>query len=241
MKALIEKEKAIIKFGDIGIEKQNFHQHKRPISIKNVHINKIVVSTKTFFDKKGFKYFIGYKDAKYKPLCIFLSKMIAYGRHFNETKRISFWIKDDELLEKSNEILEKVKNSIKKKFVNKPVYNEKYLKTKIKSYDGKFNKNFHKYKKPREGFQFICLSVILVDSVFRTGKHYYPQVLLEECKYVVKEKRSLSILLKISKFPLILIGKILMIKVQMKKNSDEENSDEENSGKENFDEESFHQ
>ena len=31
--------------------------------------------------------------------------------------------------------------------------------------------------------------MILIDSVFRTGKNYYPQVFLEECKYVVKEKK----------------------------------------------------
>ena len=29
-------EETIIKFGDIEIQKQNFHQHKRPISIKNM-------------------------------------------------------------------------------------------------------------------------------------------------------------------------------------------------------------
>ena len=107
-------EKAIIKFGDIEIEKQNFHRHKRPISIKNVDINKMVVSTKVFFGKKGFKYFTDCKDAKIKPLCIFLPKMIAYGRGFNETKHLSFWIKDNELLEKCNEIWEKVKSNIKK-------------------------------------------------------------------------------------------------------------------------------
>ena len=37
--------------------------------------------------------------------------------------------------------------------------------------------------------QFICLSVILIDSVFRTRKNYYPQVFLGECKCVVKEKK----------------------------------------------------
>ena len=57
-------KKTIIKFGDIEIQKQKFHQHKRPISIKDVDINKIVVSNKVFFGKKGFKYFIGYKDTK---------------------------------------------------------------------------------------------------------------------------------------------------------------------------------
>ena len=57
-------EKAITNFGNIEIEKQKFHQHKRPITIKRIDINKIVVSNKVSFGKKGFKYFIGYKDAK---------------------------------------------------------------------------------------------------------------------------------------------------------------------------------
>ena len=81
------------------IEKQEFHQYERPISIKNININKIIVSNKFSFGKKGFKYFIGYEDAnKIRPLCIFLPKMSAYRRDFDETKYISFLIKDDELL-----------------------------------------------------------------------------------------------------------------------------------------------
>ena len=35
-------EKSILKFGDIEIEKQKFHQHKRPISMKNININKMI-------------------------------------------------------------------------------------------------------------------------------------------------------------------------------------------------------
>ena len=59
----------IIKFGDIEIIKQKFHRHKKPISIKNIDINKIVVSNKVSFREKAFKYFIGYKDAqKIRPV-----------------------------------------------------------------------------------------------------------------------------------------------------------------------------
>ena len=54
----------VIQFSDIEIQKQKFHQHKGPISIKNIAINKIVVSNNVSFNKKGFKQFIGYKDAK---------------------------------------------------------------------------------------------------------------------------------------------------------------------------------
>ena len=71
---------------------------------------------------------------------------------------------------------------------SEPVYNEKYLKANVKSYNGKINRNFCNNKIPKEGSQFIFLSVILYDSIFRTGKNYYPQVFLEECRYVVKEK-----------------------------------------------------
>ena len=114
--------------------------------------------------------------------------MSAYRREFDENKLMSFLIKDNELLEKSNEMWDKVKNSIRKEFVSKPVYNEKYLKANRKFYNGKINTNFHNNEIPRQGSQFICLSVILIDSVFRVGKNYY-QVLLGECKYVIKEKK----------------------------------------------------
>ena len=69
------------------------------------------------------------------------------------------------------------------------IKDEKYLKAKTKSYNGKTNTNFHDYKIPKEGSQLICLSAILIDSFFRTNKNYNPQVFLEECKYVVKEKK----------------------------------------------------
>ena len=42
--------------------------------------------------------------------------MSAYRRDFDETKCMSFLIKDNELLEKYNEIWRKVKNSLKKEF-----------------------------------------------------------------------------------------------------------------------------
>ena len=82
----------------------------------------------------------------------------------------------------------KFKNSLKKEFDSEPVYNEKYQKTKIKSYNGKLSTNFPDNKIPKEASQFICLSVILIDSVFQTSKNYYPQVFLEECQYAAKEK-----------------------------------------------------
>ena len=64
-------KKTTIKFGDIEIKKQKFYRYKRPISIKDIDIDKIVASNKVSFGKKGFKYFIGYKDAKIRHLYLF--------------------------------------------------------------------------------------------------------------------------------------------------------------------------
>ena len=42
-------EKTIIKSDVMQIEKQKFHHHKRPISIKNIDINQTMVSNKVSF------------------------------------------------------------------------------------------------------------------------------------------------------------------------------------------------
>ena len=73
-----------------------------------INVNKIILSDKISFVKKDFKYFIGYKVAKkIRPVCIFLPKMNAYRKDFDKTKCMSFLIKDENLLEKYNEIWKK--------------------------------------------------------------------------------------------------------------------------------------
>ena len=37
---------------------------------------------------------------------------------------------------------------------------------------------------PKEKAPCKSLSIILIDSVIRVNKRYYPQTLLEECKYI---------------------------------------------------------
>ena len=97
---MVEK---IIYFDDTEIEKHKFHQYKSPILIDNVDINKIVVSNKSSFGKKDFKYFIGYKDTKKLDLYTFPFQKLV---HIEEIliKLNVVLIKDEKLLEKYNEI-----------------------------------------------------------------------------------------------------------------------------------------
>ena len=82
-----------------------------------------------------------------------------------------------------------------KGFDTKYVYNEKHVKAKIKSFDGKIETNCHNNKIWREGCKCVCLSVTWMDSVYRKDTNYYPKVIFEECKFDIKEKTSLSLLL----------------------------------------------
>ena len=60
-------------------------------------------------------------------LYVYFSQKSVHRRDSDKTKYMSFFIKEDELFEKYNEIWVKFKNSIWKEFHSKPVYNEKYL------------------------------------------------------------------------------------------------------------------
>ena len=37
---------------------------------------------------------------------------------------------------------------------------------------------------PKEKAPFKCLSIIMIESVIKANKKYYPQTFLEQCKYI---------------------------------------------------------
>ena len=88
-------------------------------------------------------------------------------------------------LKKYNQIWKKVEKLLKIEFDSKPVYgdDDKYIKTKIKIYEGSMITNFQSKKIPKEKATGNCLSIIMIDSIIKANKKYYPQTILEECKY----------------------------------------------------------
>ena len=98
---------------------------------------------------------------------------------------MSFKISDKQLSKKYNQIWNRVEKLLKIEFGSEPAYhdNDKYIKTKIKIYAGSMITNFQSKKMPKEKVTCKCLSIIMLDSVIKAKKKYYPQTLLEECKY----------------------------------------------------------
>ena len=111
--------------------------------------------------------------------------MIGYVKHFDSNKTTSFKANDNKLLKKYIKIWERVSSLMKTKFDSEPAYgdNDKYIKTKITSYGDEINTNFQGKKIPKENASYKCLSLI------KANKKYYPQTLLEECKYEIKKNK----------------------------------------------------
>ena len=70
-----------------------------------------------------------------------------------------------------------------------PVYDEKYMKSKVREFDGGIKTNFSEDKIAKENMHYTCLSRITIDSVMRMEKKSYLQVYLEECKSRMKKKK----------------------------------------------------
>ena len=74
--------------------------------------------------------------------------MTGYARKFDENATISFIVKDKWLLRKYTKTWETIEGLMKINFEGKPVYgdDDKYIKTKIKTYAGSIITNFHNKK-----------------------------------------------------------------------------------------------
>ena len=98
-----------------------------------------------------------------------------------------FYVRDDNVLDKYNKIWGKIKEKLNIKFHSKPVYDETYIKVKVREFDGKIRTIFLGNEMPKENIYYTCIACITIDSVMKTDKKNYPQVYLEQCKYKVKK------------------------------------------------------
>ena len=192
-----------INFDNKKIKKSDFYnKNKKIFNINDINVNKILVSKKEKYGKyNSFKYFIGYNDNDViKPLYLELSQMTGYINKFNEHKNknknknkntitMSLKVKDKKLFKNYNKIWKKIEKLMDIDFNTKPTYgdDDKYIKTKIKTYEDNITTNFYNKKGskkvPEEKIPHKCLSIITLHSVLYAYEKYNPQIFLEECKY----------------------------------------------------------
>ena len=97
--------------------------------------------------------------------------MSGYIKYFeNGGKNMSFLIKDDEVWEKYEELWDKIKNKLNIKFHSKPLYDEKYTKTKAREFGDKIKTIFLVNEVPKENIHYTCIACITIDSVMKMIK-----------------------------------------------------------------------
>ena len=104
---------------------------------------------------------------------------------------MSFVIKDDDVLDKHNEIWDKIRETLGIKFHSMPVYDKKYMKAKVREFNGMIRTKFSVNKIPKENMHYTCIDCITINSVsiLWMEKKNYPQVYLEQCKYRTKKTK----------------------------------------------------
>ena len=140
----------------------------------SVDLDQIVVSYKFKHNDEGFKYFIGYlKGEIVKPLCIILPQMSGYIKYFENGGKnvvISFLVRDNEVWEEYQHIWDVIKDKLGIEFHSEPVYEYRYLKAKIREFDGMIKTNFLGNDIPKENMHYTCIACITIDSVLTIDK-----------------------------------------------------------------------
>ena len=95
-------------------------------------------------------------------------KLLKYFE--NGSKNMSFFIKDDEVRDKYDKIWNVIKNKLNIKFHSEPVYEYKYLKAKVREFNGVIKTNFLNNGMPKENIHYSCIACITIDSVINFNK-----------------------------------------------------------------------
>ena len=178
-----------VNFDDRKIKKKIFYRSRKPFSVSDIDVNKILISKEVVYGtKNSLKYFVGYidEDDVIRPLLLKLLQMIRYLKEFDDNMTMSLRVDNNKLFKKYCKIWRTISGLLEIKLDSEPVYSDtdSYIKTIVKLYGNRVNTNFQDKEVPKKDASYKCLSLIMLDSVVKVERKYYPQVILDECKYV---------------------------------------------------------
>ena len=97
--------------------------------------------------------------------------MIGYVKNFeNGEKNLPFVIKDHDVLDKDNEIWDKSKETLNIKVHSMLIYDEHYMKAKVREFNSVIKTNFLSDEVLKENRHYTCIACITIDSVLRMEK-----------------------------------------------------------------------
>ena len=157
-------------FDNKKIKKNIFYGSRKPFSVGDIDVNKILISKEVVYGtKNSLKYFIAYNDEDdiIRPLCLKLPQMIGYLKEFDDSMTMSFRVDDNKLFKKYCKMWRTIKSLLVVDFDSEPAYGDtdSYIKTKVKMYDNRVKTNFQSKRVPKENSSYKCFSLIMLDSI----------------------------------------------------------------------------
>ena len=97
--------------------------------------------------------------------------MSGYIKYFdNGGKIMSFESEDESAYLKYTEIWNNIKDILNVKFHSQPIYDDKYIKAKVKTFNNMINTLFSGDQVLKERIYYVCIAAICIDSVLRVDK-----------------------------------------------------------------------
>ena len=136
------------------------------------NIDKTVI-LKLVESKTNPKYLIGYLEKVIKPIVLMLPRMSGYVDTFKvkdkekdkNNKLLSLRINEEKLLEKYKTIWAKIKDLKITGLIALPVFDDRYIKTKVRTYGDKVYTNFRDLNVPEDDIERSSFTVISIDSL----------------------------------------------------------------------------
>ena len=186
----------MLKFGQKEVAGKDFYKQRQITDIFTIDINKVVVSDKVSCNNgKDCRYIVGYQvDGALIPLFIKTPKNIfSYGvsqYDKNSAYTMSFNVSEaKEWVSQYKKIWNEVESQLFEKLATEPIKGEgKDVHGKLKTWKERLKTNFHGQDVLHDMY-CNAAAVLKIDSFYKQGKNYYPQVYVEECKYTDAENR----------------------------------------------------
>ena len=127
------------------------------------------------------------------PLVLILPKISGYVKTFGVrgrdkikiNKLISFRINDEKLLETYKTIWTNIEDLKNIRLKASPVYDDRYIKTKIRTYGHKVYNNFRGLNVPVDDIECESFAIIFIDSLLVYENECYQQVYLDNFAYKI--------------------------------------------------------
>ena len=191
----------MLKYGQKEVTTKDFYGQRQITDIFTIDVNKLVVSDKVSCNNgKDCRYIVGYQvDEALVLLFIKTPKNIfSYGvsqYDKNSTYAVSFNASEEKgWTSQYKKIWNEVESQLFGKLVTEPTKGEgKYVYGKLKTWKERIKTNFYGQDVPFDMY-YTAAEVLNIDSVYKQGKNYHPQVYVEKCKYTDAEKQQRSML-----------------------------------------------